>query len=332
MVLFIPFRNECDLMKEGETVEVAFNFHIGSNVNLSEHHEKLHALLKAQTAVKKINEAREKEGVAAPPAEEDAFFFRGEAKAAMEDVFHLNELHTETVEDHVAKLNADQLRIFTNINDHLCHQQLHENGKCSCTIHKPLHEFDETAGKVKWTKRASSELEKLNKDCNMTAGLEAELKLAVGVRVMIRWNLDTSQGLVNGALGITVQLQNTTVDIIEAYALINATKEVYQKERERRWRKDLRPTATSLLTSVPAIICARHVENDNAIEVYGEDLPSPELVPQKIIQWKLRYEKLPTDKRPSTVAAAIKECDPHYFPNIRIPQFTSSLWAWLPPP
>ena len=86
--------------------------------------------------MKKINEAREKEGVAAPPAE-DAFF-RGEAKA---DVFHLNELHTETVEDHVAKLNADQLRIFTNINDHLCHQQLHENGKCSCTIYKPLCMF-----------------------------------------------------------------------------------------------------------------------------------------------------------------------------------------------
>ena len=64
-----------------------------------------------------------------------------------------------------------------------------------------LHEFDETAGKVKWTKRASSELEKLNKDCNMTAGLEAELKLAVGVRVMLRRNLDTSQGLVNGVLG-----------------------------------------------------------------------------------------------------------------------------------
>ena len=461
MVLFIPFRNECDLMKEGETAEVAFNLHIGSNVNLSEHHEKLQALLKAQTAVKKINEAREEEGVAAPPAEEDAFFY-GEAKAAMEDVFHLNELHTETVEDRVAKLNADQLRIFTNINDHLCHQQLHENGKCSCTKHKPLcmfisgvggtgksflihtirgkvnelwkdnkesircalaaptglaafnidgvtvhrlfqlpiehdsktstywslpkeslkvmrsgfthvkliiidevsmlssltlayihlrleelfggdqwfgsmnvlffcdllqlppvngsmvfqnisnkiiaarlgcvtvvniwresvvydeltinerqkqdpefgqllnevrvncisdktvalllnavikctavekfqellgqslspvclfatrkscdqfnaemlskagsqivhmpciDEFDETAGKVKWTKRASSELEKLNKDCNMTAGLEAELKLAVGVRVMLRRNLDTSQGLVNGALG-----------------------------------------------------------------------------------------------------------------------------------
>ena len=64
-----------------------------------------------------------------------------------------------------------------------------------------IDEYDETASAVKWTKRASSELEKLNKDCNMTAGLEAELKLAVGVRVMLRRNLDTTQGLVNGALG-----------------------------------------------------------------------------------------------------------------------------------
>ena len=136
MLLFIPFRNECDMVKEGETAEVAFNRHIGSNVDLSEHHKKLQALLKAQTTVKKINEAREEEGVVAPPAEEDAFF-SGEAKAAMEDVFHLNELHTDTVEDRVAK----QLRIFNNINDHLCHEKLHENSKCSCTTHKPLSMF-----------------------------------------------------------------------------------------------------------------------------------------------------------------------------------------------
>ena len=138
MLLFIPFRNEWDLMKEGETAEVAFNRLIGSNVSLSDHHEKLQTLLKAQTAVKKINEAREEEGVVVPPAEEDAYF-GGEAKAAMEDVFNLNEVNAaETVEERVAKLNADQLRIFNDINDHLCHQKLHENGKCSCTKLKPL--------------------------------------------------------------------------------------------------------------------------------------------------------------------------------------------------
>ncbi|KAL5457558.1 hypothetical protein EMCRGX_G034829 [Ephydatia muelleri] len=473
MLLFIPFRNECDLMKEGETAEVAFNRLIGSNVSLSDHHEKLQALLKAQTAVKKINEAREEEGVVVPPAEEDAYF-GGEAKAAMEDVFNLNEVNAETVEERVAKLNADQLRIFNNINDHLCHQKLHENGKCSCTKLKPLckfisgvggtgksflihtirakvnelwidnkdyircalaaptglaafniegvtvhrlfqlpiehdsrtstywslpkeslkvmrngfthvkliiidevsmlssltlayihlrldelfgsdqwfgsmnvlffgdllqlppvngsmvfqnisnkfiaarlgcvtavniwresivydeltinerqkrdpefgqllnevrvncisdktvallhnavikctafekfqellgqnlspvclfatrkscdqfnaemlskasspivnmpciDEFDETAGKVKWTKRASSELEKLNKDCNMTAGLEAELKLAVGVRVMLRRNIKTSEGLVNGALGTVTAISKDCIQV-----------------------------------------------------------------------------------------------------------------------
>ncbi|KAL5505298.1 hypothetical protein EMCRGX_G006706 [Ephydatia muelleri] len=131
MLLFIPFRNECGLMKEGETAEVAFNRLIGSNVSLSDHHEKLQALLKAQTAVKKINEAREEEGVVVPPAEEDAYF-GGEAKAAMEDVFNLNEVNAaETVEERVAKLNADQLRIFNDINDHLCHQKLHENENTS---------------------------------------------------------------------------------------------------------------------------------------------------------------------------------------------------------
>ena len=96
MLLFIPFQNVSDLLAEGETAEVAFKRHIGGNLNLSsEHHNKLQVLLKAQAAVKKINEAREEEGVAVPPAEEDAFF-NGEPKAAMEDVFNLNECKLET--------------------------------------------------------------------------------------------------------------------------------------------------------------------------------------------------------------------------------------------
>ena len=45
---------------------------------------------------------------------------------------------------------------------------------------------DETKSTTKWHEKAAKQLEKLNKDCNNTAGLEAVLKLAVGARVMLR--------------------------------------------------------------------------------------------------------------------------------------------------
>ena len=62
-----------------------------------------------------------------------------------------------------------------------------------------IDETDETTGPVKWTKRAAAALQKLNLDCNLTAGLEAVLNLAVGARVMLRRNINTMEGLVNGA-------------------------------------------------------------------------------------------------------------------------------------
>jgi len=45
---------------------------------------------------------------------------------------------------------------------------------------KCVDEIDETVGSRKWDKTAAKKLEMLNKDCNMTAGLEAELSIAVG--------------------------------------------------------------------------------------------------------------------------------------------------------
>ena len=62
-------------------------------------------------------------------------------------------------------------------------------------------EIDQTSSTQKWTKKATEQLEKLTSDCNMTAGLEAKLTLAVGARVMLRRNMDTKKGLVNGAIG-----------------------------------------------------------------------------------------------------------------------------------
>ena len=40
----------------------------------------------------------------------------------------------------------------------------------------------------------------MNKDCNLTAGLEEVIHLAVGARVMLRRNLDTGAGLAIGTV------------------------------------------------------------------------------------------------------------------------------------
>ena len=71
-----------------------------------------------------------------------------------------------------------------------------------------VDEVDETSSSRKWSEKAKKELEKLNKDSNLTAGLEAELTLAVGARVMMRRNIDTKQGLVNGAIGTVTAISS----------------------------------------------------------------------------------------------------------------------------
>ena len=59
---------------------------------------------------------------------------------------------------------------------------------------------------LKWNKKAAEQLEKLNRDCNMTAGLEAKLSLAVGTQVMLCHNIDTETSLVNGAIGTVLSI------------------------------------------------------------------------------------------------------------------------------
>ena len=69
-----------------------------------------------------------------------------------------------------------------------------------------IDEVDESSGTLKWNKKVAEQLEKLNRDCNMTAGLEAKLSLAVGARVMLCRNIDTEAGLVNGAIGTVLSI------------------------------------------------------------------------------------------------------------------------------
>ena len=70
-----------------------------------------------------------------------------------------------------------------------------------------IDEVDETLGTYKWNDKAAEALQKLNGDCNLTAGLEAVLKVAVGARVMLRRNIDTATGLVNGAVGTVLEIK-----------------------------------------------------------------------------------------------------------------------------
>ena len=74
-------------------------------------------------------------------------------------------------------------------------------------------EVDETCSTRKWSRKAAEQLEKLNNDCNLTAGLEAKLTLAVGARVMLRRNIDTNAGLVNGAIGTVLSIRTDHVSV-----------------------------------------------------------------------------------------------------------------------
>ena len=75
-----------------------------------------------------------------------------------------------------------------------------------------VDEIDETTGTRQWTNKAANALSKANKDCNLTAGLEAKLTLAIGARVMLCRNIDTKNGLVNGSIGSVIAMtSNSTI-------------------------------------------------------------------------------------------------------------------------
>ena len=77
-----------------------------------------------------------------------------------------------------------------------------------------VDEVDETAsGTFKWNKKATQEMKRLNSNCNLTAGLEAVLEIAVGARMMLRRNIDTSPGLVIVAVGTVISIKAHHIEV-----------------------------------------------------------------------------------------------------------------------
>ena len=147
MLLFVPFVDESDLISEGQTAEEAFAEFFSKLDTMEEHHANLQKMLKAQTKIKAINDARKEEEVTTVKDEnvvdEDGVKLVGEVVSAMQDVhdMELNDPDTLSLHDRINMLNEDQNRVFHQISNHLQHQHQHELNLCNCENSKPLHMF-----------------------------------------------------------------------------------------------------------------------------------------------------------------------------------------------
>jgi len=140
--LFALFTDESGLVGDGQSAKEAFNEYFSKCTFMEEHHESLQRMLKAQSKVKTINEARKGD---VPPdeevaVEEEGIKLVGEAEVVMHDV-HDMEFDNISLSECISMLNEDQKRIFNQVADHLNHQHQHESDECKCNNLKPLHMF-----------------------------------------------------------------------------------------------------------------------------------------------------------------------------------------------
>ena len=90
-------------------------------------------------------------------------------------------------------------------------KMLHETCLSEVKVIECSDNVDQTSSTCTWNKQLEEKLGKFNQDCNLTAGLESKLELAEGARVMLRCNIDTKVGLVNGALGTVKKITSESI-------------------------------------------------------------------------------------------------------------------------
>ena len=71
-----------------------------------------------------------------------------------------------------------------------------------------------------------------------------------------------------------------------------------------------------LVGLVPSVITQKMLDFSAAIEIYKGDLPTPEIIKQEMLQWKVKWSSVPENERPQTCTTAIKSCSSIAFPNI----------------
>ncbi|KAL5457733.1 hypothetical protein EMCRGX_G035023 [Ephydatia muelleri] len=83
--------------------------------------------------------------------------------------------------------------------------------------------------------------------------------------------------------------QNTKADIPKQYYLRNRGIPFMIMELDEQF-SEMSLKASSLLGLIPAIICNKDISINGAVDIYKDDLPSPELIDMELARWKSKFE------------------------------------------
>ena len=75
--------------------------------------------------------------------------------------------------------------------------------------------------------------------------------------------------------------------------------------------------ASRLLALVPSVMNENQTKSQElqgVVDMYRDDLPSPQLFPAEFQRWRIKYAE--EEELPGSCATALKQCDEDEFPNI----------------
>ena len=68
-------------------------------------------------------------------------------------------------------------------------------------------------------------------------------------------------------------------------------------------------TAGTILGIIPSVKHSKEINLSRIVEVYHDNLLSPELLELELMRWKSKYSDALYEKLPSSPSSAIKDCD-----------------------